>query len=177
MTKLAVTPHHVHVTEPVRAAGLADFETIYQRDFDYVWRTLCRFGVPAADVPDAVHDVFVVLHRRLGDLDPSQSIRGWLFGVARKVAASTRRKRRETDAPSSEPVAAEDELAAQRQLLWRALATLDEDRRDVIILHDLEGHTGIEIAAILGVPSNTVHSRLRLGRLDLIAAIERMTNR
>ena len=55
MRKLALTPQHVDVTEPAPApeAGLADFETIYERDFDYVWRTLCRFGVPAADVPDA----------------------------------------------------------------------------------------------------------------------------
>jgi RNA polymerase sigma-70 factor (ECF subfamily) len=68
----------------------------------------------------------------------------------------------------------EDPRIAQRDLLWRALATLDEDRRTVIILHDLEGHTGVEIAALLDIPANTVHSRLRLARADLLTAVSRL---
>jgi RNA polymerase sigma-70 factor (ECF subfamily) len=159
------------VSQP--SAGLAAFDEVYEREFEYVWRTLGRFGVPHADLDDGVHEVFVVLYRRWNGLERKDALRPWLFGVARRVAAALRTRRRE-DPSDAEPVAATDPLAAQRDLLWRALATLDEDRRAVVVLHDLEGHTGAEIAAMLDVPANTVHSRLRLARADLVAAVRRL---
>jgi RNA polymerase sigma-70 factor (ECF subfamily) len=65
-------------------------------------------------------------------------------------------------------------MAAKRELLRKAMDTLDDDRRAVIILHDLEGHTGAEIAALLDISVNTVHSRLRLARADLVAAVRKL---
>jgi RNA polymerase sigma-70 factor (ECF subfamily) len=156
------------------AAGLPDFDAVYQREFSYVWRTLGRFGVPAADIPDAVHDVFVVLYRRAHELERERPLRPWLFGVARKVAASRRRKLRPSLEPEAETSTGDDDRIAKRDLLWKVLATLDDDRRDVIILHDLEGHTAVEIADQLGISANTVQSRLRLGRAELVVAIERL---
>jgi RNA polymerase sigma-70 factor (ECF subfamily) len=99
-------------------------------------------------------------------------MRPWLFGVARKVAAGSRRRKR--DADDLPPLAARDDSIAQRDLLWHALAALDEERRVVLILHDLEGYTGAEIAEMLAIPANTVHSRLRLAREDAVAAIRRL---
>ena len=154
-------------------SGLEDFDAIYEREFEYVWRSLGRHGVPDADLADAVHEVFLVLYRRWNELDRSKSLRPWLFGVARRVAAGIRAKRHE-DPSEVDPPAVEDPLVAKRDLLWKALATLDDDRRAVVILHDLEGHTGAEIAAMLDLPVNTVHSRLRLARADLLAAVHKL---
>jgi RNA polymerase sigma-70 factor (ECF subfamily) len=175
VTKIPGSPQYEGVSQHARPpdAGLAAFDEVYEREYEYVWRTLGRFGVPHADLGDGVHEVFLVLYRRWNGLERKDALRPWLFGVARRVAAALRTKQRE--APSdAEPVAAADPLAAQRDLLWRALATLDEDRRAVVILHDLEGRTGAEIAALLDVPVNTVHSRLRLARADLVAAVRRL---
>jgi RNA polymerase sigma-70 factor (ECF subfamily) len=156
-----------------RPPGEAPFEQTYDRELDYVWRTLGRFGVPEPDLADAVHEVFLVLHRRWNELDHERPLRPWLFGVARRVASDARAKQR--DIPSEiDPAEPVDPLVAQRRLLWRALVTLDDDRRDVIILHDLEGYTGAEIAEQLEVPVNTVHSRLRLARADLLVAVQRL---
>jgi len=156
-----------------RPPGEAPFDQIYDRELDYVWRTLGRFGVPEPDLADAVHEVFLILHRRWSELDHSRPLRRWLFGVARRVAADARAKQRDipTEIDPAEPV---DPLVAQRRLLWSGLVTLDDDRRDVIILHDLEGYTGAEIAEQLEVPVNTVHSRLRLARADLLVAVQRL---
>ena len=102
-------------------------------------------------------------------------MRPWLFGVARRVAADLRAKRREQPLdvePQAHPPS--DPLVAQRNLVWNALAMLDEDRRTVVVLHDLEGHTGSEIATMLEIPVNTVHSRLRLARADLLAAVRKL---
>jgi len=152
------------------------FYAIYERELSYVWKTVGRLGVDPAELADAVHDVFVIVHRRWGDIDFERPIRPWLFGIARRVAAAARRKRRELAAPeleASSPPAPHPE----RDLLWRVLAELDDDRRDVVILHELEGYTGAEIAAILEIPANTVHSRLRLAREDMRTILQRLGGR
>ena len=154
-------------------SGLEIFDEVYDRELEYVWRSLGRLGVPRADIPDAVNEVFLVLYRKWNELDRKDALRPWLFGVARRVAADMRAKQREQ--PSDvEPPAVEDPLVAKRNLLWRAMGALDEDRRTVLILHDLEGHTGAEIAAMLDIPANTVHSRLRLARADLLVAVKKL---
>lgn len=175
MTKPGLPPQYRGVSGPDRppGSGLEDFDAIYEREFEYVWRSLGRHGVPEADLADAVHEVFLVLYRKWNELDRSDSLRPWLFGVARRVAAGIRARRRE-EPSEHEPAAVEDPLVAKRDLLWKALGTLDEDRRNVIILHDLEGHTGAEIATMLDIPANTVHSRLRLARVDLLAAVKKL---
>lgn len=177
MTKPPASPQYRDVRESDRPPGSGRelFETIYAGEFDYVWRTLGRMGVPPPEIPDAVHEVFVVLCRRWSELDLARPMRPWLFGVARRVAADLRAKRRE-QVLEEEPLAAppSDPLVAQRNLVWNALATLDEDRRTVVVLHDLEGHTGAEIAALLEIPVNTVHSRLRLARADLVVAVRKL---
>lgn len=175
MTKPATSPQYVGVDEPDRPAGarLDDFDALYEHEYAYVWKTLGRLGVAPAELADGVHDVFVVVHQRWAELDRGRPIRPWLFGVARRIAAAQRRKRRE-DLVAAPDATAQPDVSPERDLLWKALDQLDDDRRAVIILHDLEGYTGAEIARELGVPVNTVHSRLRLGRADLVAAIERL---
>jgi RNA polymerase sigma-70 factor (ECF subfamily) len=156
-------------------SGRELFDATYESEFDYVWRTLGRMGVPQAEIPDAVHEVFVVLCRRWAEIDRARPMRPWLFGVARRVAADLRAKRREQPAVIDEPTSPEaNPLVAQRNLVWNALAVLDEDKRTVVVLHDLEGHTGAEIAMMLDIPINTVHSRLRLARAELLAAVRKI---
>jgi RNA polymerase sigma-70 factor (ECF subfamily) len=163
------------VSEPDRppGSGLEGFNEVYDREFEYVWRSLGRLGVDQAEIPDAVHEVFLVLYRRWNDLDRKDELRPWLFGVARRIASTIRAKPRESPT-DVEPAAPVDPLIAKRNLLWKALAMLDDDRRAVVVLHDLEGHTGAEISSILDIPVNTVHSRLRLARADLVQAIRKL---
>ena len=154
---------------------LEAFDALYQDHFGYVWKTLGRLGVLPADLPDAVHDVFIVVYRRWAEIDAERPVRPWLFGVARRVAAGGRRKQRDVLTEPLERGSSGDEARiAGRDLLWRLLAELRDERLEVVILHDLEGHTGADIAQQLGISINTVHSRLRLARADLTAALERL---
>ena len=149
------------------------FYAIYEHELSYVYRTLGRLGVDPSELADASHDVFVIVHRRWSDIDFDRPIRPWLFGIARRVAAGLRRKRREL--PTQDLESATDPAPhPERDLLWRVLRELDDDRRDVLVLHDLEGYTGAEIASMLGIPANTVHSRLRLGREDMRQIVRRL---
>jgi RNA polymerase sigma factor (sigma-70 family) len=156
-------------------AELQAFDTVYEHEFNYVWKTLGRLGVPPGDIADGVHEVFLVLHRRWAELDHGRSLRPWLFGVARRIAADARRKRHGEPVHTAVDIASPGgQRTAQRDLLWRALARLDQDRCEVLVLHDIEGYTGAEIARMLDIPANTVHSRLRLARADLAAAVQQL---
>ncbi len=173
MTKTHSLRQYIDVSAPDRPSDAVrlQFDEVYDQEFDYVWRTLGRLGVAPSDLADACHDVFVVVLQRWADLDPSRPVRPWLFGIARRIASGFRRKER-----VAEPVdiASPDHSDPERDVLWRALASLEEERRVVVILHDLEGHTGAAIASMLEIPVNTVHSRLRLARADLVAAVRRL---
>lgn len=170
-------PPAVHRVPDLARPSLRD---IYAEEFSYVWHSLRRLGTHAADLEDAVHDVFVVVHRRLGDYDPGRPLRPWLFGIVYRVA-SERRRRAGTPAvsgdgllaaPDGGPTAEALVAAAQaRAVVQRALQALPLDQRAVMIMHDLEGHSAPEVAEALGVPLNTVYSRLRLAREKFAATV------
>ena len=158
----------------------AAFAAAYDAEFEAVWLYLRRLGVPEADVEDAVHDVFVVAHRRYGTYDSSRPLRPWLLGIGFRIAAQWRRRHRlEVTVAEPEPerpddAHAPDEVVASRQASRRlqvALAQLDIDQRAVVVMHDLNGIAVPEIATALDVPLNTVYSRLRLGRAKVTAAL------
>ena len=172
MTKTDALRQYLFVAESVPEVAEGIY-AVYERELSYVWKTLGRLGVPAADLADAAHDVFVIVHRRWADIDFERPIRPWLFGVARRVAAGMRRKHRELPSQDLQSVV-DASPHAERDLLWRVLASLDDDRRAVVILHDLEGYTGAEIGEILGISTNTVHSRLRLAREDMRATLSKL---
>lgn len=160
-----------------------DFRALYDAQLAYVWNTLRRLGVPASELEDLCHDVFVIVFRHLDRYDRRRPLKPWLFGIAFRVASDYRRSarvRREVpgaarELPSSAPSA--DEEVARRQgraLVAQALEALELDRRAVFVMHDIDGHAMPEIAEALGVPLNTAYSRLRLARADFTAAVRRV---
>lgn len=176
----------LHRDPPARVASNEAFQRIYREELGYVWNTLRRLGVFEKDLADAAHDVFVVVHRKLPDYDPTRPLRPWLFGIAYRVALDAKRKAhvtREAARPHVEGVAdvvpADDRVAAReaKALVRVGLDALDTDRRAVLVLHDLEGHPIPTCAEILGVPVNTLYSRLRLARQDFTAAVRRAAAR
>lgn len=146
-----------------------EFASLYQRHHGFVWRMLRRMGVPPAALDDATQDVFVVVHRRRDDLHADAAVRGWLFGIARRVAADVhrghRRAQRKLEAlPSPDAPAPLDdalERAEAADIVRSFLGTLDEGHRMVFVLSDVEGMTAPEIASTLELKVNTVYSRLR----------------
>jgi RNA polymerase sigma-70 factor (ECF subfamily) len=164
------------------------FEELYDRHFEFVWRTLRRLGVPPSDLPDVAQDVFLVVHRRLGDFEERSKVTTWLFRIAAHSARDRRRRahlRREVaveDAGFDPPDPSEDasvalERADDRALLTQALSLLDEEQREVFVAFELEGMTGQAIATALGIPLGTVYSRLRLGRERFRQGVVRLTAR
>lgn len=155
------------------------FDALYEREFGYVWSTLRRLGVASQDVEDLAQEVFVVVHRRLTDYDPSRPLRPWLFGVTYRVARDFLRRlgrRREVLSEGVDDLEQGDEASQHeiRQLVLSALGKLSLERRALLVLHDIDGTPIPEIADALGVPLNTVYSRLRLARQSFAAAIREL---
>lgn len=174
----------VAVSSPQTTRVVAlDLDTIYREHVEYVWATLRRLGVAAADLEDVTHEVFVTVHRRLCDFDADRQMRPWIFGIALRIASRYRRRARRVREVSDEQLSAigddrrgADEALAERdarRIVFDALDRLSEEQRAVFVLHELEGCSVPQIALQLGVPLNTVYSRLRVARERFIAAATR----
>ncbi|MEM7151359.1 MAG: sigma-70 family RNA polymerase sigma factor [Myxococcota bacterium] len=153
------------------------FRELYLCELDFVWTVLRRLGVPDAQVEDAAHDVFVVVHRRIDDFEARSSERTWLYGIARRVAwryrrAEQRRTRRKGALAQQTPERLEPEghevvrRAEARRLLHAFLETLDAPKREAFVLGEIEGLPRASLAQALGVKPSTAYSRLRAARAD-----------
>ena len=168
--------------EPAMPA-VPEFDALYEEQFGFVWRSMRRLGVPERHLDDATQDAFVVVHRRLGDFEGRSSVRSWVFGIARRVAHDYRRHcRRKEPAevmPAEQIAGAQPsprEAAERResvQLLHELLDTLDDKKREVFVLAELEQMTAPEIADALEVNLNTIYSRLRGARREFNRAVAR----
>ena len=146
----------------------------YQRELDYLMRTLQRFGVASADLEDLAHEVFLVLRANWQEYDPARALRPYLFGIAFRVASSHRRRHwREVsfDGVDAPDIAPEPDQALEshraRALVLAALQRIPLPRRVVLILHELDEVPMREVAATLGIPLFTAYSRLRKARREL----------
>ncbi len=150
----------------------------FQREFDYLCRTLRRLGVRSEDVEDEAHEVFLVLNRRWPDYDPSRPLRPYLFGIAfRGVAARRRKQQREwtrtLDETAGEAPRPDEalETAHTRALVLAALSRVPLPRRAVLVMHDIDEVPMRDIANALSLPLFTGYSRLRKARREFEAAV------
>jgi RNA polymerase sigma-70 factor (ECF subfamily) len=148
-------------------------KALVDQHFDFVWRSLRRLGVPAADSDDASQEVFLVAARRLDQIVAERE-RGFLFATAVRVASTFRRTvRRHPEEPAAELDEVQSlgkspeelsELSRARPLLQGILDAMPIEQRTVFILAELEELESPEVAELLELPLGTVYSRLRSAR-------------
>ena len=160
------------------------FASIYAAHFDFVWRLARALGVEPASVDDVVHEVFIVVRRRLDAFDRERSVRAWIAGITRNVVmhhrrAMARRERRIAALPEPEPPRGPEEwlaLADAAAAMTRFLDGLDPAKREVFVLMEIERMTAREVEAIVGVNHRTLYTRLRAAR-DAFAEFARTLDR
>ncbi|RLB57110.1 MAG: RNA polymerase subunit sigma [Deltaproteobacteria bacterium] len=150
-----------------------DLGTVFRDHAPYVWRVLRKLGVPEAEVEDLCQEVFVVVHRKLPEFEGRSALTTWLYGICVRTASDHRRRARVrkevvTDrVPEGRESAPQAKDLARRQaraLLDSALETLDEDKRAVFVLFEIEDLTMNEVAESIGCPLQTAYSRLYAAR-------------
>lgn len=161
------------------------FRTFFREHYAFVWRSVRRCGVDAAELDDVVQEVFLSAHRDRGQFEGRSSLKTWLYGVAinraRMHQRSQARRAKRHEAGGAMMVAPPASDLASRHaavdLLDRLVSKLDPDKRDVFVLLELEDVPAKDVAAQLGLSVNTVHSRLRLARQRITLEVRRMRAR
>jgi RNA polymerase sigma-70 factor (ECF subfamily) len=142
--------------------------------------------VAAGDADDAAQQVFLVLARKLPDIEAGAE-RAFLFGTAVRIASRARRtkqRRRENLEETFDALLGvtldPEALLEQRQateLLGAVLEGLPDELRAAFVLCEIEQMTMSEVSELLAVPPGTVASRLRRAREHYDAAVGRLRTR
>jgi RNA polymerase sigma-70 factor (ECF subfamily) len=165
-----------------KAPARPTFDAVYHAWAPFVWRNARRLGVPFGAVEDVMQEVFLVVHRRLPEFEERTSVRAWLSTILINVVRAHRRSARRkdpsggsglpspepdtlTDPRSQSPLQAAERDEAVREL-YSILARMNEERREVLVLSELEELSAREIAQALQVNVNTVSWRLRTARKE-----------
>jgi RNA polymerase sigma-70 factor (ECF subfamily) len=150
------------------------FETLFERYRDPIWRFFRRRTADAGRAEELAQDTFVAVLDGARRYDARGAFRSYLFGIAYNVLLADRRKAafRVTRPIEAEPVdpASGDPDAA----IWvrDALASLDEDHREILMLREYEQLSYQEIAEVRQAPINTIRSQLFRARAALRAALD-----
>ena len=180
---------------PSQGAKEHSFDAIYEKWFDEVTKWIRAMGGPQADREDLVQGNFVVVYRRLHSFD-GENLAGWLYQITRR--GKLRDFRRLQNGPECvvfgetidagklpsdavKPHSFGSRLWRNRKLLMRLLdETRVQSERAAIVLFELEGYSGKQIAELQAVPLNTVWARIHQARSKLsqrLAEIERGSRR
>jgi RNA polymerase sigma-70 factor (ECF subfamily) len=162
------------------STGVTSFEQIYQQRFNDVSRWVRALGGLDADLDDLTQEVFLVVRRKLGRFD-GKNLSAWLYTIAKNEVRDYRRRawmRRlflrpapdealEDQPPHVQPVLDPSEALQRREAQRFVARTLDKmslTLRTTFVLFEIEGYSGDEIAALEGIPVNTVWTRLHHAR-------------
>lgn len=169
-------------------AARPTFHDVYREHWHFVWRALRAHGVREADLEDQVHEVFLVVHRKLEGFEGRSQVTTWLWGIVERVASDWRRRahvrREESTADVPEPAQTSADAGEARLDHVRGRATLESildtmpaDQRAVFVLFELDAVPVDEIGRLVNCPVNTVWSRLRLARKHFERALARVRAR
>lgn len=138
------------------------------------------------DAMDVTQDAMLRFFSTLNSFDATRRVQPWLFTIVRNQVRDLWRQRQRRPADAiGESDALVGQLAAPqpspeanlhrrelRQRVWRALATLSVDKREIIVLRDFHDLSYSDIAHVLDIPIGTVMSRLHGARRQLRARLE-----
>jgi RNA polymerase sigma-70 factor (ECF subfamily) len=157
---------------------LPSLREVFDAHAAYVLRSLRHLGVAESDIEDVGQEVFVTVHRKLATFEGRSKLRTWLYGICLRVASDYRRRahvrRERATADPARDLHEAEEQAPDAQVQARAelralLDELDEDKRAVVVLYEIEGFSMKEVAEILDCPLQTAYSRLHAARDRMVA--------
>lgn len=159
---------------------------VYVRHFSTVVAWAARLGGPAMDPEDVAHDVFVTAGRKLSGLDGEAHLEAWLYTLTNNEVRNRRRQvrlrkfllglwGRGLSAADPRPLPPEAmERAATAALVRAALEALSDRHREVLVLFELEGRSGAEVAAFVGVKEANIWVVLHRARAALAKEVKRL---
>jgi RNA polymerase sigma-70 factor (ECF subfamily) len=166
-------------TERYEPGSEADFERLYRLTYRRILGTLITLVRDKATAEDCAQETFERAYRNWKSWKPDAPVEAWLHRIAINVAISDRRHQRIREAGEMvrrlgrPPQGPDPAVAAERSDLIAAMKKLPTKQAAVLVLRHYHGYTNREIAAALGVPEQTVASRLGAARNHLQAVLGR----
>lgn len=157
----------------IQRGSRAAFEAIFERYRGPIWRFFRRRLADAGRAEELAQDVFLGVLQNAARYQPRAPFRSYLFGIAWNILLAERRQAAQRAAePLEGDLLATGAIDADRSLWVRqALAELDADDREILMLREYEQLSYQEIADLCGMPLNTVRTRLFRARVALRAAL------
>jgi RNA polymerase sigma-70 factor (ECF subfamily) len=152
--------------------GRAFVEIIRRHDYG-LRRLAYRFLGDKDAMDDVLQDAYLKAFAAVSDFRGDASPRTWLYRIVYNACIDHLRRSRRAPTPVLPPVAthASNDDVALRLVLAEALAALPSDERAAVLLVDVEGLSYDEAAAVIGVRSGTIGSRLSRARAALRCAL------
>ena len=146
-------------------------ESAYKNYAEKILNQSYRILLSREAAEDIVHDLFISLSRRMQTFKGKSSLGTWLYRVAHNLCLEKLRQEKNRRRLLQEHVNATDSLRdtkiEDRDLLQRAMKTLDPEIRSLLWLKEVEGLEISELGRILEVPEGTLKSRLSRSREKL----------
>jgi len=169
------------------AASPWTVEALYRRHRLDVARWAARLGGPSLETADIVQDVFLAVRRKLPSFEPRAKVTTWLYRITENTVRYQRRKLRwrrflgggagdvAGDLEAHEPQALEGlERQEARAQVYRVLDRLGERPRTILILFEMEGISGEEIAERLDMSVGAVWVALHRARAQFLAKLHEL---
>jgi RNA polymerase sigma-70 factor (ECF subfamily) len=172
-------------SDATRAVSLTP-AAVYDAYAELVFGWAARLAGPTLDPEDLVHEVFLVVQQQLSKFRGDAKLTTWLYRITANVVLDRRRKERRrwwrnrragdeaARAPAGPTPLEELEQRREHELVYRVLDTMNEKHRTVLVLFELEGHSGEEIARLMGTRSETVWVWLNRARAQFRQRLERL---
>jgi RNA polymerase sigma-70 factor, ECF subfamily len=157
----------------LRSGSRRASEDLFARYRGPVWAFFRRRVRDARRAEELAQDTFVAILQAAPRYEPRRPFRSYLFGIAYNILLADRRRETGRDAaPLLEDVPGNAVDPARALWVREALARLEPDDREILMLREYEELSYQEIADVSGLPLNTVRSRLFRARMALKSALE-----
>ncbi|MEV7171047.1 RNA polymerase sigma factor [Streptomyces sp. NPDC089922] len=125
------------------------------------------------DAEDAAQEALIILYRKIGMLRATGALASWMFRIVRneclRRARLAPRERERAELPDTAVMSAEEEVLRRLEAgrVAEAIAGLPADQRRVLVMRDVQGHSGRATADALGLSTAAMKSRLHRARTAL----------
>jgi RNA polymerase sigma-70 factor (ECF subfamily) len=162
-----------------QAGEVRAFEALVAGHLPRLRRFAKSFAWSSSDADDLAQEALIKIYRSLRSYRFESSFSTWMYRVTRNAFMDAWRHNasreraadtagdgwaRDVHAPSPDDLLLQSE---ERERLWCAIRQVSPEFRSVLVLCDVEGMSGSEVAAIENLPEGTVKSRLHRGRAQL----------
>lgn len=160
-----------------QAGDLDAYEVLVRRHRSRIYRIALRILGNPHDAEDVTQDVVIQMWIALAGFAGASSFSTWLYRIVVNRCLNHLRRRRWTrpvlDEDPPPAAGAEDTVIARQRAraTMEAVAALPADQRAVFVLHQLEGLSYREVAAVVNVSEDAVRGRLHRARLSLLTSL------